>query len=140
MSEQTAQPCVLILEDEASILDVMRELLELEGMEVLTASYPEEALERVDTTRPDLFLIDVMLRGASGIEVAVRLRQGAFPSTPMVAMSASPLMMRFAEESGYFDAYLPKPFDAVVLLQALRSARVQAEARQGQRTPADSSG
>lgn len=123
------QPCVMIVEDEPGILEVMSSLLELEGMRVLTAAYPEEALTQVREVQPDLFLIDVMLRGASGIEVAVRLRQGHFGDTPMVAMSASPLMMRFAEESGYFDSYLPKPFDADVLLEALNAAHHAARSR-----------
>jgi CheY-like chemotaxis protein len=61
--------------------------------------------------KPDMFLIDIMLRGKSGIEVARDLQRSGHASTPMVAMSASRTMARFAGDSGLFREVLEKPFD-----------------------------
>jgi CheY-like chemotaxis protein len=68
---------------------------------------------------PALFLVDVMLPGMSGIELAEQLRAGGFARTPMIAMSASPGMLRAAAESRLFQEILPKPFDLTTLLDCV---------------------
>jgi DNA-binding response OmpR family regulator len=111
---------VLILEDEVPLLDIVQEFLKEEGMRPICASRPDVALRLAEELRPDLVIIDVMLSGASGIEVAVKLRDGGLPDTPIMAVSASSLMLDFARQMGVFDAYMTKPFDLDGLLSAIR--------------------
>ena len=58
-----------------------------------------------------------MLPGMSGIDLAQRLRDDGFPETPMIAMSASPAMLKQASASHLFQGTLPKPFELQALLQ-----------------------
>lgn len=114
------EPQVLILEDEAPLLSVLAEFLESEGMRPIPAAAPDLALRLAREHPPDLIIIDVMLSGASGIEVAVTLRDRGFPNTPIMAISASPLMLDFARQMGIFDDFLTKPFDLDRLLSSIQ--------------------
>jgi DNA-binding response OmpR family regulator len=67
---------VLIVEDEPAISEAIRYLMEAEGFHCLTARDGASAIEQFRQARPDLVLLDVMLPGASGIEV---LREFAAP-------------------------------------------------------------
>jgi CheY-like chemotaxis protein len=66
-----------------------------------------------------MFLVDLMLPGCNGIELARRLRDMGFEQTPIVATSASRGMLAGAEASGLFDETLPKPFDLSTLLDCV---------------------
>lgn len=116
MAEQRIdKPFVLIVEDEAPILETIREALELDGLASVGVRDPDMAVSVARRIKPRLFLIDIMMSRMSGIDVARDLRATGFDHTPMVAMSASNLMLQLAEHSRLFDASLPKPFDLVVL-------------------------
>jgi DNA-binding response OmpR family regulator len=109
------QPPVVVIEDEAPLLGLIRELLALDG-------YPSRCFHAGYEVKRDqlgaaLFLIDLMLPGESGIEVAHRLRLDGHGSTPMIAMSASDVLLERAAASGLFDETLKKPFDAAQLLE-----------------------
>jgi CheY-like chemotaxis protein len=120
--------CIVVVEDEPDILHVLRDVLELEGFQVVGVPRPELVQTAVGAVAPDLFLIDVMLPGMSGIELAEQLRASGHGETPMVAMSASRLMSDIAEESGVFQATVDKPFDLPALLSCVE-AYLQSEAR-----------
>src|SRR5437868_3197274 len=111
-------PCVVVVEDEPDVLDVIRETLDMEGFEAIGFNHPYQ----VDalTVSPDLFLLDIMLPKRSGIEVAERLRTAGHTETPMVAMSASRVMLSLAEATGLFQAFLNKPFDLEQLIGVLQ--------------------
>ena len=110
---------IVVVEDEVGVRELLRDLLEMEGFSVLDASDPARVEEIDFDLQPELFLIDVMLPGMSGIELAEQLRRSAFPSTPMIAMSASWVMVKAAAESGLFQESLEKPFDIVRLLDCI---------------------
>ena len=111
--------CIVIVEDEPDILDMVTDVLELEGFDVIAFNRPfDPSTLRID---PDLFVVDLMLPGQSGIELAKRLRWQGFRSVPMIAMSASSKMLRAAEQSGLFQALLAKPFDLLRLLQMIET-------------------
>jgi CheY-like chemotaxis protein len=110
---------VVVIEDEPDILALLRDLLEMEGFRVVSVKDPHVLESSVASVEPDLFLVDIMLQGTSGIEVAERLRGSGFGDTPMIAMSASQLMRRLASESGLFQEALDKPFDIPVLLECV---------------------
>ena len=97
---------VLVLDDEASVLDAMRSLLERWGCKVTTTASPEEAEAYLASasTRPDLLIVDYRLRQhASGIETIGRLRELAGVSIPalIVTGDTAPDRLREAQESGF---------------------------------------
>ena len=69
------KPSVLIVEDEAPLVTMLRYNLEKEGFEVQEASDGEEALVQIAERKPDIVLLDWMLPLVSGIEVCRRLRR-----------------------------------------------------------------
>jgi len=119
---------VVVIEDEADILEVVRYNLAREGFRVLTCRDGEEGLATVRREAPDLVLLDLMLPGLDGIELCRRLQ-----SDPVTA--AIPLIMVTAkgEESDVVlglavgaDDYVAKPFSPKELV-----ARVKAVLRRG---------
>jgi len=66
---------ILIVDDEASVLEALETLLGQEGHRVMRASDGESALERAQTKPPDIVLLDLHLPDVSGLEVVTRLRQ-----------------------------------------------------------------
>jgi two-component system nitrate/nitrite response regulator NarL len=69
----------LLVDDDARFLESARALLELEGIEVVTASTGAQAVRRAGEVRPDLVLLDLRLGTQSGLEVARELQE-AWPS------------------------------------------------------------
>jgi CheY-like chemotaxis protein len=128
---------IVVIEDEIGVRELLRDLLEMEGFSVLDTGDPAR-VEHIDFNLPPrLFLIDVMLPGMSGIELAERLRRSDFPSTPMIAMSASWVMVRAAAESGLFQEALEKPFDVGRLLECIeRNVSQSAYLPAGDESPA----
>lgn len=111
--------CVVIVEDEAEVRNMLREVLEEEGFTVIALAHPELVSSLDESVRPCVFLLDLMLPGTSGIELAQRLRSSGFSDTPIIAMSASDLMLRLAVESRVFQACMPKPFEIPFLMDQL---------------------
>src|SRR5689334_4403787 len=95
-------PTVIVIDDEPGVLDLLGDLLELAGFSVVCLAVPQQVEARAVAEQAGLFLIDIMLPGISGIELAQHLRAQAFPQTPMIAMSASPVMVRMARSTGLF--------------------------------------
>lgn len=107
---------ILVVEDEPEVLDLLRDVLEMGGFSVTGVSRPDLVWEAIATGRSDLFLLDVMLPGMSGVELAQQLRETVPSCPPMIALSASRLMLEVARDSGYFTATMSKPFDIETLL------------------------
>ena len=108
--------CVVVIEDEPEVLELIRDVLELRGFRVVGVSKPADALRAAQDSPADLFLIDVMLPGISGVELAGQLQRQGAAQTPMIAMSASRLMTRLAVQSGVFTQTIDKPFEVFALL------------------------
>lgn len=68
-------PCILIVEDEQSLLKTMDFTLRSAGYAVTTAVDGEEALARIRTTPPDLILLDIILPKKGGMDVLKSLKQ-----------------------------------------------------------------
>ena len=68
------RPAILLVEDEAEIVGLMRDFLEAEGFEVHAAASGSAAVAALGRSRIDCVLLDVMLRGESGFDVCRRLR------------------------------------------------------------------
>ena len=110
---------IVVIDDEQGVLDVLCDLFAMEGLPVLCFDRPEQAEAMDAGTDPCLFLIDIMLPGTSGIELAQHLRDQRFRDTPMIAMSASDFMVRTAEDTGLFQEAIRKPFDVDTVLDTV---------------------
>lgn len=114
---------VLIVEDEQHLADGLRFNLEAEGYTVNTVSDGEAALSLVFEQRQhfDAIVLDVMLPGKNGFDVASELRAaGHFVPVLMLTARGRPEDVLNGFESGA-DDYLPKPFELSVLLARLHA-------------------
>lgn len=121
---------ILVVEDEADILELIRYNLSKEGYNVVGAASGEEALKKAQAQTPDLVLLDLMLPQLDGLEVCKRFKQDdRTRATPVVMLTAK------GEEADVVtglevgaDDYIVKPFSPRVLL-----ARVRAVLRRARR-------
>jgi len=111
---------ILIVDDDRKIIDMLRRTLAYEGYRVLTAADGIEALSRAQADRPDLVVLDWLMPGLDGIEVARRLR--AAGDTPILMLTARDAIENRVEglDSGA-DDYLVKPFAPEELLARIRA-------------------
>lgn len=126
-----AKPTVLIVEDEAPLLTLLRYNLEKQGFRVDEAADGQEALLRVAEARPDIMLLDWMLPSLSGIEVCRQLRRRTetrdLPIIMVTARTEDQDAVRALDIGA--DDYIAKPFaieHVIARIRALlrRSGRV----------------
>ena len=115
---------ILVIDDEPEMVDMLRIRLEDEGYGIITALNGEEGLKKAEGDHPDLILLDILLPGMSGLEVAKRLRESkATKDVPIIMVTAliGGDAMRTGLKSGaaYF---ISKPFDPEELLTQIKSA------------------
>ncbi len=106
-------PRVLVVEDNEDNRALVVKVLGRRGYEVVEAAGEDEAVAAARATPPDLVLMDVNLAGASGFEVARRLKaEPGFGGVPVVALTAYAMVgdRERALASGC-DGYLAKPID-----------------------------
>jgi two-component system, OmpR family, phosphate regulon response regulator PhoB len=117
------RPTILVVEDEAPLLTLLRYNLEKQGFKVDEAADGEEALLRVAEGRPDLVLLDWMLPAVSGIEVCRRLRRGSntrdLPIIMVTARTEEGDAVRALDTGA--DDYISKPFAMDSLLARIRA-------------------
>jgi two-component system sensor histidine kinase/response regulator len=115
---------VLIVDDEASTRELLRDLLEMRGHQVVEATNGEDALRRAVEDRPDAILLDVMMPGLDGFEVCRRLkldpRTVAIPVLLVTTLSARDDRLK-GIEAGAGD-FLSKPIDRQDALLRVRNA------------------
>ena len=125
---------VLVVDDEKDLVDLITYNLVRNGYEVLSAYNGAEALELAQREPPDLVILDLMLPGLDGTEVARRLRADArTAATPIVMLTAK------GEETDVVvgltlgaDDYVTKPFSMKILL-----ARINTVLRRSEQVGAD---
>ena len=113
---------LLIVDDEASIRDVLRQLFEYEGHEVAVAPDGMDALSMLDSAAPDVVFLDVKMPGLDGMEVLQRIRERR-PDQIVVMISGHGTIDTAVEATrmGAYD-FLEKPLDSDRLLLTLRNA------------------
>jgi DNA-binding response OmpR family regulator len=114
---------VLVVDDEAPIRLLCRVNLEAEGMDVLEAADGESGLEMARAERPDIVLLDVMMPGMDGWQVAERLFDDeATSQIPLVFLTARAELRDRARglELGGVD-YITKPFNPTELASTVEN-------------------
>lgn len=128
----THRPVILIVEDDEEIAELLEENLRAPGFDTLTASNGVELFSLLETRRPDLILLDIMLPGEDGLTLCRRLRagEGGVPETPIIFLSAlGDLTDRVVGLELGADDYLPKPFEMRELLARIRAVLRRSEMR-----------
>jgi len=113
---------ILVVEDEPQMLLGLKDNLELEGYEAVTACDGEEGLQKAMATQPDAVILDVMLPKLSGFELCRRLRAQGFeaPILMLTARSQESEKVKGLELGA--DDYVTKPFSINELLARIRAA------------------
>jgi two-component system OmpR family response regulator len=112
---------LLVVDDEAMILELLSGTLRFAGFEVVSAASGAEALRAVASSPPDLVLLDVMLPDGDGFEVAGRIRS-AGPDVPVIFLTARDAVAD--RVSGFHaggDDYVTKPFSLEEVLGRVRA-------------------
>ena len=134
MAASTSRRRVLVVEDDASIRELLRLHLDLAGFSIDESEDGRTALDRARSTPFDLVLLDIMLPGLDGVSVCRAIRNGSpNAETPILMLTAregeSDKVLGL--ESGA-DDYLTKPFGVRELM-----ARIGALMRRHHRRPAE---
>ena len=117
LSGQSGSPKnILVIDDDASIRSLLRQVLEAKGYVVREAENGQEAIAKVRESRPDLITLDVIMQGINGYEVASILKSD--PATldiPIIIVSVLD-----DQDKGLhlgIDSYVSKPVDMVILIR-----------------------
>ncbi len=127
---------MLIVEDEAPLVTLLRYNLEKEGFQVCEAGDGEEALVQIAERKPDIVLLDWMLPLVSGIEVCRQIRRSPQTrSLPVVMLTArGEEVDRVRGLNSGADDYIAKPFSVRELTARLRAVIRRAQPNAGEET------
>ncbi|MQA11567.1 MAG: response regulator [Pseudonocardiaceae bacterium] len=125
---------ILVVDDDRAVRESLRRSLEFNGYQVQLVGDGQQALESVNTDRPDAMVLDVMMPRLDGLEVCRRLR-GTGDDLPILVLTARETVSdRVAGLDAGADDYLPKPFALEELLARLRALLRRSSAEQSEQT------
>jgi DNA-binding response OmpR family regulator len=116
---------ILVIDDEAEIRAVLREIFEFNGYEVIEAADGNSGVRQFETTNPDLVISDIVMPEQEGIFTIMEIRKKK-PGARIIAMSGGGLMatpndyLQLAQKLGA-DKVFMKPLDLAELLSAVRT-------------------
>ncbi len=112
----------LLVEDSATERETLAGYLQEAGITVVTATSGEEGLEKINSSTPDLIVLDVVLPGRSGFEICREIKSTANTSNiPIIICSTKGSEMdKFWGMKQGADAYLPKPVDKDELITTVK--------------------
>jgi two-component system chemotaxis response regulator CheY len=111
---------ILVVDDDTDIRETLAQILEFEGFDVTCASNGQEAMDRLESLKPNLILLDLMMPIMNGYEF--RRAQKAKPEIaeiPVIILSADGNVQQKAAAADV-QAFLKKPIELEVLLSAIR--------------------
>ena len=125
---------VLIVDDDADIIELQKLYFEKEGYEVATCMQGDKAVATFNVTKPDIIILDLMLPGMDGNDVCREIRKMSDVPIIMLTARTDTLDRVVGLELGA-DDYVPKPFEPKELL-----ARVKAVLRRTEKNASPESG
>jgi len=116
------RPMILVVDDEASIFEVISQILASDGLHTVWAKSADQAVAVARKTLPDVIVLDLKLGDHNGLEILGELKV-VCKDSPVIILTGfgSRETAREAMESGVFE-YLTKPFDVQELRSAVRNA------------------
>jgi DNA-binding response OmpR family regulator len=118
---------ILVVDDEAEVLDVLSRKLTMEGFQVVTAGLGQVAVEKALSEDPDLIILDIVLPDFDGSEVIQRIRSNPYIEKRIPVLFLSGILTE--EERGKYSELtvggvsypaLPKPISVAELLRAIQ--------------------
>ncbi len=131
---------ILLVDDEADLVDLLKYNLEKEGYKIITAYNGNEAVKRVQQFQPDIILMDVMMPELDGIEACQEIRSLPLQQQPIVAFLTS-RAEDYSQIAGFQaggDDYISKPIRPKVLISRLEALTRRLEQTITEETPAKS--
>ncbi len=116
MNELNGKKKVLVVDDELDALEIIRKRLE-SGYQVLAASSGSVGLKIAEAERPDIIILDIMMRGVSGLEVLDMLKHSPHLSKIPIIMVTALDDFNTQQEAGHLGArfYITKPLNGPLL-------------------------
>lgn len=113
---------ILVVEDQAAIINMLRMRLEANNYEVITAGDGQEGLEKAHKENPSLIILDIMLPKMNGYKVCQLLKADPkYNTIPIIISSGrTPQEIRKVGQEVGADAYVSKPFEAEALLSKMK--------------------
>jgi DNA-binding response OmpR family regulator len=118
VEESGSRVLVLVVDDDVRILSFIRPSLRLAGYDVITATSGEEALNLVNSKKPSIMLLDIVMSPMDGFEVLKRLR--TFSELLVIAISAHASTAEKAFSLGAND-FVSKPFRPDELVKKIKA-------------------
>ncbi len=116
---------VVCIEDDPSVVDLVKVVLGLNGFEVIGAMGGREGLETTRRVKPDLVLLDLMMPGMDGEQVYRHLKaDGELKQIPVIILTADAQSMTKVvwQQVAKADGFVTKPFNAQELIQVIHRA------------------
>ncbi|MBI4057005.1 MAG: response regulator [Elusimicrobia bacterium] len=122
MDDKTAKK-ILVVDDELEMLNLIQMTLEGAGYRVATCENGRQAWESIQTEKPDLLILDVMLPGIDGYSLQIKMSQeDSTKHLPVIVLTAlepsRTLFTKFSQVAGF----MTKPFKADELLHSVQVA------------------
>jgi len=112
---------ILVVDDDTDILSVMEILLTMKGFEVQVTSKGENTFPKIESFKPDLILLDVLISGHDGRVICKKLKSDKETShIPVIMFSAHPGAAASIAEYGAND-FIAKPFDVNNLMKKVNA-------------------
>lgn len=115
-----AQTKVLVVDDEPNIVELLQVSLRFQGFDVVTASGGEEALKVAEESRPDAFILDVMMPGMDGFELLTKLRETGHDGPVLFLTAKDAVEDKIHGLTIGADDYVVKPFSLEEVITRLR--------------------
>ena len=108
---------VLVIDDEKIVLDIVKIALMKFGLDVQTAADGRQGIEKFDEGSFDVVITDIRMPVIDGNQVADHIRSSQREWTPIIAISATPWLIK--DKGNDFDSILPKPFTLKTLVETV---------------------
>ncbi len=119
-------PKVMLAEDDATMLSLLRTLLQMEGFATATLGVEEDVLESLRRETPDIVLLDVHLTQGNGLDFMQRIRQDEDLKNTFVIMSSGMALETESIQAGA-NAFLLKPYMPDTLIKAIKNGLPKTE-------------
>lgn len=115
------QKCVMVVDDEPGVIRFVKINLSLAGYEVISADGGEQALQLLQSEKPDIILLDILMVPVTGFDVLVQLR--TFSQIPVIVFTARNDIGKIALAEGA-NGFIAKPFKPNELLKKIEEILV----------------
>ena len=121
MPQKETPKKVLVIDDDADVVKLIRACLTMEKFEVITASNGQEGLGKVERERPDLIIADLVMPAMTGWNIGYTLRKNErFKHIPLIILSGMIGSDSETDASEVGDFCMAKPFDPPQLLAKVK--------------------